>query len=136
MRPGNVVPHQHFHFSGIIQYKTTPSLNPFTVVILFLSPSPAPLPPSCSPSSALPCVCGCFRAWQEAQIRGLKLDQIFSRYRFLRVPGFPISSTQLLSIPLSFSANLTRWPSLTAVTNKVVHVHGRPRTYVHGGIIN
>lgn len=64
-----------------------------------LPPSPSLLPPSCSSSSSLPRVCGCFRAWQEAQIRGLKLNQIFSRYRFLRVPGFPTSSTQLLSIP-------------------------------------
>ena len=112
--------------------------------------SPSHLPPSCSSSSSLPCVCACFRAWQEAQIRGLKLDQIFSRYRFLTVPGFRTSSTQLLFHP-SPSPRPTAPPPLNspslllplaAVTNKVVcrtqiihthtHSHRQRRTYAHG----
>ncbi len=90
-KAGCTLLHRHFDSSGIILYKA-PGASLWSS---FLPPSPFLLSPSCSSSSSLPCVCACFRAWQEAQIRGLKLDQIFSRYRFLGVPGFPTSSTQL-----------------------------------------
>lgn len=63
-------------FGYLYKNNPYPSRKPLTVVILFLAPS-------CSSSSPLPRVFGCFSAWQEAQIRGLKLDQIFNRYRFL-----------------------------------------------------
>lgn len=105
-----------------------PSRKPLTVVILFLAPS-------CSSSSPLPRVFGCFSAWQEAQIRGLKLDQIFNRYRFLWVPGFPTSSTQLSSIlplfSLNLSLSLSRLQSQTNLRAAHSHSHARMHTGNH-----
>lgn len=133
---GYIVLHKHFDFSEIILYKTT--LKPLTVVMLFLPSSSSLLPPSCSSSSSLPCVWRCFRTWQEAQIRGLKLDQIFSRYRFLRVPPLPPSCFQSLP-PLVLPLKSLTFALLTAGTSKVVcctqtytHSHRQPRTYAHG----
>ena len=116
--------HKHLEFSGITPYET-PRSKPLTMVISSLPPSPC-LPAA---SSSLPCVSACFRARQEAQIWGLKLDQIFSRYRFLRVPGFSTSSTQLLSIARSLRPLLSSLQSQTKLcvplTNTHTHTHTR-----------
>lgn len=115
-----------FQWDYSVENNPFPSTKPLTVVNVSLPPSPSLLPPSCSSSSSLPRVCGCFRAWQEAQIRGLKLNQIFSRYRFLRVPGFPTSSTQLLSIPpLNPSLLLSSLQSQAKLCAAHKHTHTR-----------
>lgn len=116
------------------------SSKPLTVVILCLLHSPSLFPPSCSSSSSLPCVCSCFRAWQEAQIRGLKLDQIFSRYRFLRVPGFPTAAFHLSTLSLNLSLVLSPLQSQTKLCAlKRAYTHIRTNTATHvcaRGIIN
>lgn len=114
------------------QNNSYPSCKPLTVVILCLLHSPSLLPPSCSSSTSLPCVCSCFRAWQEAQIRGLKLDQIFSGYRFLRVPGFPTSSTQQPSILLPFHCISLLVLSSPQSQTKLCALHAHIHTHTHG----
>lgn len=141
-RSKNGMLHNHLEFSGITLYETTPclALSPslWSSRFCLLRPLFSLFPAA---SSSLPCVSACFRAWQEAQIWGLKLDQIFSRYRFLTVPGFFTSSTQLLSITPSARPSLESltFAPLSAVANKVVrrsqtytHSHRQPRTYAHG----
>lgn len=61
--------------------------EPLAVVIGFFLLPPSLLSPSCSFSPS-PVSAVAFQPGGRLKICGLKLDQIFSRYRFLGVPGF------------------------------------------------
>lgn len=140
-----MVPHKHFHFSGIIPNKTTPtfSLIPslWSSCFSLSSPSLPAVPP------LLPCVCGCFRAWQEAKSEGLNLIKYSADIDFsesLDSPSLPPSCFPFLHplprISHFCSARCSHKLKVVWCSHALAHagitLTDEPRTYAHGGIIN